>query len=85
MRPMNRMSPYGEPYLESAGTALVRFTRCLLTRFGHPNDLQHATAHCPELVEKRNDAAPTRHLGIKNKRLTARWDEDYLEKVLFGK
>lgn len=27
---------------------------------------------------------PTAKVGVKNKRLTAGWDEDYLEKVLFG-
>ena len=26
----------------------------------------------------------TAKVGVKNKRLTAAWDEDYLEKVLFG-
>jgi hypothetical protein len=27
---------------------------------------------------------PTLKVGVKNKRLTAGWDEDYLEKVLVG-
>src|SRR5262249_1093885 len=38
MRPTDRMSPYGEPDLEDAGTVVVRFERCLLTGFGYPND-----------------------------------------------
>jgi hypothetical protein len=38
MRTTNRMSPYGGPYLEDAGTALVEFKRCLVSRFGYPND-----------------------------------------------
>ncbi len=38
MRPTDRMSPYGRPYLEDAGTAVVEFKRCLVSRFGYPND-----------------------------------------------
>ncbi|HEX5244466.1 MAG TPA: hypothetical protein VFW23_14485 [Tepidisphaeraceae bacterium] len=38
MRPTDRISPYGGPYLEDAGTAVVNFTRCLISRFGYPND-----------------------------------------------
>ena len=38
MRPTETMSPYGGPYMADAGTAIFRFTRCLATRFGHPND-----------------------------------------------
>jgi hypothetical protein len=38
MRATNRMSPYGGPYLEDAGTAVVEFKRCLVSRFGYPND-----------------------------------------------
>jgi hypothetical protein len=38
MRPTDRMSPSGGPYLEDAGIALFEFQRCLLTRFGYPND-----------------------------------------------
>jgi hypothetical protein len=38
MRPTNRMSPHGGPYLENAGTAVVEFKRCLVSRFGYPND-----------------------------------------------
>jgi hypothetical protein len=34
----DRISPYGGPYLEDAGTAVVEFTRCLVSRFGYPND-----------------------------------------------
>jgi hypothetical protein len=38
MQPTERMSPHGGPYMENAGTALFEFQRCLLTRFGYPND-----------------------------------------------
>jgi hypothetical protein len=38
MRSTGKLSPYGGPYRESAGTAVVEFQRCVLTRFGHPND-----------------------------------------------
>jgi hypothetical protein len=38
MRPTDRMSPYGIPYVEDAGTAVVEFKRCLVSRFGYPND-----------------------------------------------
>jgi len=38
MRPTTRMTSWGQPYLEDAGTALFEFERCLLTRFGYPND-----------------------------------------------
>jgi hypothetical protein len=38
MRPTDRMSPYGGPYMADAGTAIFRFKRCLATRFGYPND-----------------------------------------------
>ena len=38
MRPTDRMSPWGEPYMEEAGTALVEFPSCSITKFGHPND-----------------------------------------------
>ena len=38
MRATDRMSPYGGPYLEYAGTAVVEFKRCLVSRFGYPND-----------------------------------------------
>jgi hypothetical protein len=38
MRPTDRMSPYGGPYLEDAGTAVVEFKRCIVSRFGYPND-----------------------------------------------
>lgn len=38
MRPTDRMSPYGGPYYEDAGTAVVEFKRCLVSRFGYPND-----------------------------------------------
>src|SRR6267142_3427868 len=38
MRPTDRIGPHGGPYMEDAGTAVVEFKRCLLTRFGYPND-----------------------------------------------
>jgi hypothetical protein len=38
MRPTNRMSPHSGPSLENAGTAIVEFKRCLVSRFGYPND-----------------------------------------------
>jgi hypothetical protein len=38
MRPTERMSPYGGPYLEDAGIAIVEFKRCIVSRFGYPND-----------------------------------------------
>ena len=37
MRPTGRMGPYGE-YHADAGTAVVEFKRCLVSRFGYPND-----------------------------------------------
>lgn len=36
-RPTGRMGPYGE-YYDDAGTAVVEFKRCLVSRFGYPND-----------------------------------------------
>jgi hypothetical protein len=38
MRATDRMSPYGGPFMERAGTAVVEFKRCLVSRFGYPND-----------------------------------------------
>lgn len=38
MRSTGKKSPHGGMYRESCGTAVVEFQRCLLTRFGHPND-----------------------------------------------
>ncbi len=38
MRATDRMSPHGGPYMEDAGTAVVEFKRCLVSRFGYPND-----------------------------------------------
>lgn len=38
MRTTDRMSPYGKPYRDGAGTAVVEFKRCLIARFGYPND-----------------------------------------------
>ena len=38
MRATDRISTHGGPYLEVAGTAVVEFKRCILTRFGYPND-----------------------------------------------
>ncbi|HEX4797440.1 MAG TPA: hypothetical protein VH370_26840 [Humisphaera sp.] len=38
MRPTDRMSPYGGPYMEEAGVALVEFEMCSITKFGYPND-----------------------------------------------
>jgi hypothetical protein len=37
-RTTDRVGPQGRPCLEDAGTAVVEFKRCLLTRFGYPND-----------------------------------------------
>ena len=34
----DRPSPYGGFYTEDAGTAIVEFPMCLVTKFGHPND-----------------------------------------------
>lgn len=38
VRPTDRVSPHGGRYLEDAGTAIVEFQRCLVSRFGYPND-----------------------------------------------
>jgi hypothetical protein len=38
MRSTDRMSPYGGPYMEDAGTAVVAFKRCIVSCFGYPND-----------------------------------------------
>src|SRR5262249_31836245 len=38
MRATDRMSRGGGPYMEDAGTAVVEFKRCLVSRFGYPND-----------------------------------------------
>jgi hypothetical protein len=38
MRPTDRMSPYGWLYMEDAGTAVVEFKHCSVSRFGYPND-----------------------------------------------
>ena len=38
MRQADRVGPQGSPCMEDAGTAVVEFKRCLLTRFGYPND-----------------------------------------------
>jgi hypothetical protein len=38
MKPTDRMSPFDGPYMEEAGTAIVEFKRCLIARFGYPND-----------------------------------------------
>jgi hypothetical protein len=38
MRPTDQMSPYGRPYMKDAGTALVEFEVCSITKFGYPND-----------------------------------------------
>ena len=38
MRPTGRPSPHGGFYTQDAGTAIVEFKRCILTRFGYPND-----------------------------------------------
>lgn len=38
MRATDWPTPYGGFYKEGAGTAIVEFTRCLVTRFGYPND-----------------------------------------------
>jgi hypothetical protein len=38
VRPTKQMSLPGAPSLEDAGIALFTFQRCLLTRFGYPND-----------------------------------------------
>ena len=42
----DRPSPYGGFYTEDAGTAIVEFPMCLVTKFGHPND--EAAAAVPE-------------------------------------
>ena len=34
MRSTNRITTHGGPYMEDAGTAVVEFKRCLLSRFG---------------------------------------------------
>lgn len=38
MRPTDRMSPHGGPYMKGAGVALVEFEMCAITKFGYPND-----------------------------------------------
>jgi hypothetical protein len=38
MRSTDRPSPYGGFYKEDAGTAVVEFRRCIVARFGYPND-----------------------------------------------
>jgi hypothetical protein len=38
VRPTGRMSSSGGPMMEHAGRAVVRFKRCILSRFGYPND-----------------------------------------------
>lgn len=38
MRSTGRMGPHGGPYMEDAGIAVVELKRCLLSRFGYPND-----------------------------------------------
>jgi hypothetical protein len=38
MRPTSRLSPRGHHLMEDAGTAVVEFVRCLISRFGYPND-----------------------------------------------
>lgn len=37
-RSTGKESRYGGRHLDAAGIAVVEFQRCLLTRFGHPND-----------------------------------------------
>ena len=34
----DKPSPYGGFYTTEAGTAIIEFTNCLITKFGHPND-----------------------------------------------
>ena len=34
----DKASPYGGFYTEDAGTAVIEFAGCLITKFGHPND-----------------------------------------------
>jgi predicted transposase YbfD/YdcC len=50
-------------------------------RKGHA-DVNFSTLRRTSLSLLKNES--TLKVGIKNKRLTAGWDEDYLEKVLFG-
>ncbi len=38
MRSTKRITPHGEACMQDAGTAVVEFKRCLLSRFGYPND-----------------------------------------------
>lgn len=38
MQPVTRADTTGLPHMEDAGTAVVELKRCLLTRFGYPND-----------------------------------------------
>lgn len=38
MRSTDRMSSNGTPCVEHAGTVVVEFKRCLVSRFGYPND-----------------------------------------------
>jgi hypothetical protein len=38
MKKTNRLSPSGRYYRENAGTAVVEFTFCTVTKFGYPND-----------------------------------------------
>jgi hypothetical protein len=37
-RATDRQSPHGGFYMEDAGTAVVEFKRCIISRFGYPND-----------------------------------------------
>lgn len=38
LRATNRPFPYGGFFMEDAGTAVVEFTGCAVSRFGYPND-----------------------------------------------
>jgi hypothetical protein len=38
MKPTKRPSPHGGFYREDAGTAVVEFRTCIITKFGYPND-----------------------------------------------
>lgn len=38
MRATDRMSPYGGPFMDDAGIALIEFEMCSVTKFGYPND-----------------------------------------------